>query len=166
MRPDAFVVRQRLRIGGVISGALLVASTYVILLAVLTVPWWIGQVFNEVNGIGSFLITCAGVLVVIGLPAAVAVVAASRPGNAALRRRELVLDADGMWIYESALWWTPPRLIPWAAASPMRGVPWDYLVFGDPPQGACRLVYLTASPEEIVAHGRHWYPGLEFADER
>ncbi|CAM4074039.1 hypothetical protein KIPE111705_39190 [Kibdelosporangium persicum] len=167
------------------SGVLLVAALGLLAFMVPASPWWIIPMFESVDGVGSFLITLFAVLLVLGLPAMVAVLAGIRPGNAALRRRVLAMDDAGVWIYESAKWWSAPRLVPWHDAGPVELstrahsdvdpaetgsvpilVPWDYLTFGDPPVAVIHLLWLTAPAEEIVEQARRRRPDLVVLDER
>ncbi|QUH04371.1 hypothetical protein HUO13_29545 [Saccharopolyspora erythraea] len=179
------MVRARLRIGGLLSGALLIAGVVSSGIVVLTVPWWVGALLGSVDGVATaFAALLVGVLV-LGLPFSVAVLAGIRPGNAALRRRVLAMDGEGVWVYESELWWTAPRLVPWKDVGRVRAfteesadvdaadtgpsptlVPWDYLTFGDPSQAAVHLLWLTATAEEIVVQARARRPDLVFLDER
>lgn len=179
------MVRWRLRLGGVLSGVLLIASLGWLVFVVLTIPWWIAAVFRSVNGVGSFLVALFAAVLWLGLPGMVAVLAGIRPGNAALRRRVLAMDSEGVWIYESATWWSVPRLVAWRDASPARLfsldhtdgdpvdtgpgptlVPWDFLVFGEPPEATIHLLWLTATAEEIVERARHHRPDLTVLDQR
>ncbi|ONI91250.1 hypothetical protein ALI22I_09255 [Saccharothrix sp. ALI-22-I] len=184
-RRGTFVVRHRLRIGGLVSGACLLAGLAVLTLTVLSTPWWIVDMFRPVQGVGGLLIALFALLIVLGLPAVVALPAGIRPGNAALRRRVLAMDGEGVWIYESALWWSAPYVVPWRDAGLIRAstrdhtdvdaaetgptptlVPWDYLDFGDPPRAGVHLRWLTATAEEIVEQARLRRPDLVFLDRR
>ncbi|RSM84548.1 hypothetical protein DMH04_20720 [Kibdelosporangium aridum] len=184
-RRGTFVVRWRLRIGGLFSGVLLIAGLGWLAFLVPTIPWWITPMFRSVNGFGSLLISLFTLVLWLGLPATVAVLAWIRPGNAALRRRVLAMDTEGVWIYESATWCSSPRLVPWRDASPVRVftldhtdvdpadtgpgptlVPWDFLAFGDPPRATIHLLWLTATVEDIVAQARRRQPDLTVLDQR
>ncbi len=182
-RRGTFVVRWRLRIGGLLSGVLLIASLGWLVFLVPTTPWWITPMFRSVDGLGSLLISLFTLVLWLGLPGTVAVLAWIRPGNAALRRRVLAMDTEGVWIYESATWWSTPRLVPWRDASPVRVytldhtdvepadtgpalVPWDFLAFGDPPRATIHLLWLTATVEDIVAQARRRRPDLTVLDQR
>ncbi|KMS77352.1 hypothetical protein ACM01_01655 [Streptomyces viridochromogenes] len=179
------MVRWRLRIGGLLSGVLLIASLGWLGFLVPTSPWWITEVFRPVDDLGSFLGALFAAVLLVGLPGMVAVLAGIRPGNAALRRRVLAMDGEGVWIYESAKWWSVPRLVPWRDANPVRVytldhtdidpadtgpgptlVPWDFLQFGDPPQATIHLLWLSATAEVIVAQARRRRPDLTVLDQR
>ncbi|MDO0910968.1 hypothetical protein QQM39_08900 [Streptomyces sp. DT2A-34] len=164
---------------------LLIASLGWLGFLVPTSPWWITEVFRPVDDLGSFLGALFAAVLWLGLPGMVAVLAGIRPGNAALRRRVLAMDGEGVWIYESAKWWSAPRLVPWRDANPVRVytldhtdidpadtgpgptlVPWDFLQFGDPPQATIHLLWLTATAEVIVAQARRRRPDLTVLDQR
>ncbi|WP_158847699.1 hypothetical protein [Saccharothrix deserti] len=175
----------RLRIGGLVSGALLIAGLGWLAILVLTAPSWIAEVFRSADDLGSFLIALFAALLMLCLPAVVALLAGIRPGNAVLRRRVLAMDGEGVWFYESAKWWSAPRLVPWRDAGRIRVytldvadidpadtgpgptlVPWDFLMFGDPPGGTIHLLWLTATAEEIVEQARRRRPDLTVLDQR
>ncbi|MCO1574556.1 hypothetical protein M8C13_02140 [Crossiella sp. SN42] len=177
------MVRWRLRAGGLLSGALLIAGLGLLGLVVLAIPWWIPEVFRSVHDVGSLLIALFAALFFLCLPAVVAVVAGSRPGNAVLHRRVLAMDGQGVWIYKSAMWRSTPHLVPWREAGPVRLstldpadddgsglgpvlVPWDFLTFGEPPKDTIGLVGLTATAEEIVRQARLRQPELTVLDQR
>lgn len=184
-RRGTFLVRRRLRIGGLFSGVLLIVSLGCLVLLILATPWWIPTVFEPVNDLGTFLLALFSLILILGLPAMAAVLAGVRPGNVALRRRVLAMDDEGVWIYESANWWSSPRLLPWRDASPVRAftvdhtdidsgntgpqptlVPWDYLVFGDLPAECIHLLWLTATAEEIIEQARRRRPDINVLDQR
>ncbi len=179
------MVRHRVRIGGLVSGALLITSLGWLVFLIPTAPWWIAPMFRSVDGLGSLLISLSGLVLWLGLPATVAVLAGIRPGNAVLRRRVLAMDGEGVRIYHSARWGSVPRLVPWRDAGPVRlftrehtdvdpretgpaptVVPWDFLGFGDPPRATVHLLWLTATAEEIVAQARRRHPELTVLDQR
>lgn len=181
-RCGTFVVRWRLRIGGLLSGVLLIAGLGWLVLMVPMAPWLIAEMFRRGDGLGSLLIYLFTLVVFgLGLPGAVAVLAGIRPGNAALRRRVLAMDDEGVWSYESAIWGSTPRLVPWRDAGPVRVftldhtadtesgptlVPWDFLAFGDPPRATIHLLWLTATVEDILAQARRRRPDLPVLDQR
>ncbi|AXK32169.1 hypothetical protein DVA86_05380 [Streptomyces armeniacus] len=184
-RRGTYVVRQRLRLGGLVSGVLLVGGLAALAAVVLTLPWWITAPFREAEHVGDVLIGLFAALIVLGLPAMVATLAGLRTGNAALRRRVLAMDVTGVWVYPSARWWRNPYVVRWHQAAPVRAftleytpgggdqtfgptlVPWDYVAFGEPVCGATvHLLWLTATVEEIVAETRLRCPELVFRDER
>lgn len=177
------MVRRRLRAGGLVSGLVFVVCLALLGFLVLTAPWSVGSVFRVVDGVGSFLGALFAAAVVLGIPATVALLAGIRPGNAALRRRVLAMDDEGVWVYESALWRSAPRLVPWRDADPVSLVtredtdaadtgpgptlvPWDYLLFGEPPRACVHLLWLTATAEDIVGQARLRRPELTVLDER
>lgn len=111
------MVRHRLRFGGVVSGALLVAGSATLALLVASTPDWfrvtVDAVAGTTSGVLAVIVVGVCVLMLFGFPLAVCLLTAARPGNAALRRRVLVVDRHGIWVYGSALWLTPPALFRW-----------------------------------------------------
>ena len=185
---DAFVVRHRVRLGGLVSGSALVAAVAAAVLVVVTAPFWLVPMARDVHDVETAFVAVFAALLVVGLPCGIAVIAGVRPGNAALRRRVLAIDDAAIWIYRSAWWWSAPVRLPWAEVSGLRArtvepaevpsdqsgpgpifVPWDHLVVEARTGGAGQaigLMLLTASVEQIVDQARSRRPQLAFRDDR
>ena len=176
-----------MRLGALLSGASLVAAVAAAVLVIVSAPVWIASVARDVHDVETAFAAIFGGLLFVAVPCSIAIVAGSRPGNVALRRRVLAIDDTAIWTYPLAGWWSAPVRLPWAEVSglsahtvefadvpPASGpgpifVPWDHLVVEARTDGAAQaieLLKLTASVEQIVEQARLRRPQLPFHDHR
>lgn len=166
-RGGTFAVGDRLRIGGLISAAGLVAgvaaSGFIVLGAFA--DWLI----NGGPTHASVLTALVGLLLMLCATGSVAFVAGSRPGNAALRRRQLAMDDHGLWLYSSALWWDSPVCVPWPELDRIAAVsawdmgpgdnpapefaPWDFLTTNGNRRTAPAIGYCATVGAGDACHG-------------
>lgn len=80
---------------GLVSGAFWLAAVAFIAALVISAPSWIPIAFGDVGDVLSGLAVVVAVALFFVIPAVVLGFTGPRPGNAALRRRMLVLDDRG-----------------------------------------------------------------------
>lgn len=185
-----FVVSQRVRLGGVVSAVLTVGGLLTTAFLVVSSPWWLFRLLDRAFGVDAIVPILIATVIIFALPLSVAVLAFDRPGNLAMRRRQLAMDENGIRFYSSARWWRRPFAVRWEEVgrliaftetrdTPSAGgptptlVPWDYLAFqlraeSDQPIRGTRIhvLWLTATVEQIVAEVHEFQPNLPFVDDR
>lgn len=183
-----FVVSQRVRLGGVVAAVLTVGGLLTTAFLVVSSPWWLFPLLGRAFGVDAIVPILIATLIIFALPLSIAVLAAERPGNLAMRRRQLAMDDQGIRFYSSGRWWRPPFLVRWEELArviaftetrddPSLGgptptfIPWDYLAFqlrADQPIRGTRIhvLWLTATVEQIVAKAHEFQPNLPYVDDR
>lgn len=190
MAAGEFVVSQRVRLGGVVSAVLTVGGLLTTAFLVVSSPWWLFPLLGRAFGVDAIVPILIATVIIFALPLSIAVLAADRPGNLAMRRRQVAMDENGIRFYSSTRWWRAPFAVRWedvarliafteTSDAPSLGgptptfVPWDYLAFqlregADQPLRGTRihLLWLDATVEQIVAKAHEFQPSLPYVDER
>lgn len=181
-----FVISQRVRLGGVVSGLLTAGGLLTAAILAVSSPWWMFPMLGDAFGSNAIFPIGLAALIMLALPLAIAALASDRPGNVAMRRRLLAMDGEGIRFYTSR-WWQRPFRIGWdefvritayteiPGGSSRRGpkptfVPWDNLAFQWGPEGTrgtqLHALWLTANVEQIVAKVHEHRSDLPFVDDR